>query len=103
MRAGELQRLPERERKTKSMYEAEPEGDHPAPVDALDADNVLERHVKDGHGNQRFDERWKPQRVRREVERRRDERDRMRHGEGRDDQEKLSEAAERDDETNQKQ
>ena len=62
----------------------------------LRADDVLERHVDDRDGDQRLDERRKPQRVGREAERGRDQRDRVRDGEGGDDEHERPQAAERD-------
>src|SRR5262249_22701255 len=67
------------------------------------ADDVLERHVEDRGRNQRLDERREPERVRREIVRRREQRGRMRHREGGDDADQRAEAAERDDETEEKQ
>ena len=64
--AGELERLLECEREAEPMDQPEPEGDHPAALD-LGSDDVLECHVHDRHRNQHLDQRWKPQRVRREV------------------------------------
>ena len=77
MRPSELHRLTQREGKTKSMHEAEYEGDDPPPAQ-LDGrrgsshvmSNILERHVNDRHRDQRLDERRKPQRVRRVAVRR---------------------------------
>ena len=49
------------------------------------ADDVLQRHVDDGDGDQRLDERREPERVRHEAEGGGDQRDRMRDREGGDD------------------
>ena len=64
MRAGELQRLAERERETESVHQAEGERDHPAALaQTLGSGDVLERHVDDRGGDGGFDERRKPERV----------------------------------------
>src|SRR3989442_13971782 len=56
VRSGELQRLAEREREAESVNETEPEGDH-LPALQIAVDDVLERHVEEGDGDERFDER----------------------------------------------
>ena len=102
MGSGKLQRLAEREREAESVNETEPESDHP-PALQVAADDILERHVDDGHGDERFDERRKPQRVGRQVVSRCDERDGVRHSEGRHHRHERAEAAEWDDEAKQEQ
>ena len=84
------------------MHEAEAERDEPPPVQAR-TDDVLERHVDDGAGDEHLDERREPERVGPEVVGRGDERDRVRDGEGRDDGDQRAEAAERDDQAEQEQ
>src|SRR5438552_13910745 len=84
------------------MHEAESESDHPAPA-YIASDDVLQRHIKDGHGDQRFDQRRKPQSIRPEVERGGNQRDRMRDGERRDDRDQGTEAPERNDQAEEKQ
>ena len=85
MVAGELQLVAQDEGEAEAVHDAEGEGDHPAALDG-GADDVLERHVDDGGGDQRLDERRKPERVRHEAEGGGDQRDRMRHREGGDEQ-----------------
>src|SRR5262245_59991864 len=67
------------------------------------ADDVLERHVDDGDGDEHLDERRKPERVGREIVRRRDERDRVRDGELGHDGDERPQPAERDHEAEEKQ
>ena len=75
----------------------------PRPSLACGDDDVLERHVDDRDGDQRFDERRKPERVGRQVRGRRDERDRVRDRERRDDEDERPRRAERNDEAEQEQ
>ena len=56
------QRLPQCERETKTVHEAESEGDHPPSFD-LRADDVLDRHVDDRKRDEHFHEWWKPKRI----------------------------------------
>src|SRR5437660_10823657 len=101
--AGELQRLPQGERETKSMYEAEAEGHHPAALQAAAANDVFKRHINDGNGNERFNHRRKPEKIWCEVVGGGDQRDRMRNGERGDDGNERAETAKRDYKTKQKQ
>src|SRR2546430_552855 len=101
--AGELQRLPQGEREAKSMYEAEAEGHHPAALQAAAANDVFERHINDGNGNERFNQWRKPEKIWREVVGGGDQRDRMRNGERGDDGNEHAETAKRDYKTKQKQ
>ena len=66
-------------------------------------DDVLERHVDDRHGDERLDQRRKPQRARRHVVGGRDERDRVGDGEGGDDRHQRADAAERNHQAEQEQ
>src|ERR1700730_9791295 len=79
MRACELKRLPEHERKTEPVHQAESERDHP-PALHIATDDVLERHVDNRHRDQRFDERRKPQSGGHESEGGGDQRDGVRDG-----------------------
>ena len=56
---------PQDEREPESVHEPERERDDPPPLE-LRADDVLERHVHDRQRDQHFDQRRKPQRVRRQ-------------------------------------
>ena len=116
MRAGELQRLAQREREAEAVNQPEAERDRPAPVQRAPArrpvgapaagraaNDVLERHVDDRDGDQRLDQRRKPERVGREVVRRCDQRHRMRDRERRDDDDQRAEPAERDHQAEQEQ
>ena len=84
------------------MHEAEGKGHHPAAIERR-RDDVLDRHVNDGGGNQRLDQRREPRRRWGHVVCRRDERDRMRHGEGRDDDDERAETAKRNHQAQQEQ
>ena len=101
--AGELQRLPQGEREAKSMYEAEAEGHHPAALQAAATNDVFERHINDGNGDERFDQRRKPEEIWREVVGGSNQRNRMRDGERGDDGNERAETAKRDYKTKQKQ
>ena len=97
-----MQRLAKRERKSESVNEAETESDHPSALD-IAADNVFQGHVENRNGDERFDQRWKPQRVRTKIECRRNQRDRMRHRKRRDDRDERPPAAEWNHEAEEKQ
>src|SRR2546421_8628046 len=101
--AGELQRLPQGEREAKSMYEAEAEGHHPAALQAAAANDVFKCHINDGNGDERFDQRRKPEEIWREVVGGSDQCNRMRDGERGDDGSERAETAKRDYKTKQKQ
>src|SRR2546425_8173747 len=62
------------------MNQTETESDHPTATH-IAADDVLERHVNNGHGDERLDERRKPQSGRPEVVSGRDQRDGVSSGE----------------------
>ena len=96
-----LQRLPQCERETKTVHEAESEGDHPPSFD-LRADDVLDRHVDDRKRDEHFHEWWKPKRIGRYAQGRSDEGDRVRDGERGHNQYQRTETAERNDETKKK-
>src|SRR6187200_2156775 len=66
MGTGKLKGLVEHEGKSEAMDEAEPECYEPTPLQ-VDAHHVFDRHVDDGYCDQRFDQRGKPQAVRREA------------------------------------
>ncbi len=102
VRPGELQRLPEREREAEAVHQAEAERHQPATLRVLDGD-VLERHVHDRRGDQRFDERREPERARGHVVGRGDERNRVRDGERRNHRDQPAKPAERDDQAEEKQ
>ena len=52
VRAGELQRLPQREREAEAVHQAEGERDDPAALpEVRRSDDVLERHVDDRGGD----------------------------------------------------
>src|SRR5262249_35557347 len=79
----ELQRLAQRERKAEAVNEPERKRDDPAPRHGTVAaergtDDVLERHVEDGDGDERFDQRWEPEHIGGEAESRGQKCDRMR-------------------------
>src|SRR6516162_2651500 len=59
IRAGELELLLEDVGEAETVHEPEQPGDDPAPPQA-GADDVLESHIDDRHGDGRFDERGKP-------------------------------------------
>src|SRR4030095_2524712 len=65
--------------------------------------DILERHVDDGHGDERFDERWEPEGGWSDAIGCGDERDRMRDGERGHDHDERSDAPERDDQAHQEQ
>ncbi len=92
--AGKLQRLPESERETEAVDQAEAECDDPSSPYAGASGDVLERHVDDGHGDQSLDERRKPQRVRAQAVGGSDQRHGMCHGERGDQRDQRPEAAE---------
>src|ERR1700730_16612639 len=94
MRSGELQRLPKREGETEAVDQSESERDYPAALHSNASYNIFERHVNNGHGNQSFDQRREPQKVRRQVVRAGNQRDRVRHCEGRDYRDQFAQAAE---------
>src|SRR5690242_4510051 len=97
MRPGKLERLAQRERKTKSVYQAEAECNHPSSPEGAGSSDVFQCHVNDGSGNERFDERRKPERIRSEIVSRSDQCDGMRHGKRGDDRDERAKPAERDD------
>jgi len=66
VRAGELHRVLQAEREAEPVHEAEQERDQPSAMRPLDGD-VLQRHVDDRRGDERLDERRKPERVGGEV------------------------------------
>src|SRR5256886_3923289 len=101
--AGELQRLPQGEREAKSMHKAEAKRHHPAALQAAAANDVFERHINDGNGNERFNHRRKPEEIRRKIIGGSNQRNRMRDGERGDDGDERAETAKRDYKTKQKQ
>src|SRR5213080_4532259 len=101
--AGELQRLPQGERETETMHKAEAKRHHPAALQAAAANDVFERHINDGNGNERFNHRWKPEEIRRKIIGGSNQRNRMRDGECGDDGNERAEATERDYKTKQEQ
>src|SRR5260370_34770267 len=102
MRSGELQGLPQGERKTKTVYQAKTKSHHPAALQAAAAGDVFERHVNDRNRDERFDQRRKPQKIWCEVVGRGEQRDRMRDGERSDDGNERAETAKWDYQTQQK-
>ena len=98
MRAGELQRLGERERETESVDQSEAERDEPPPIQ-LRTEDVLEGHEHDRERDEGLDEWREPERVGRQAERGGDQGDRMRHGERSDDGHERPEAPEGHDQT----
>src|SRR5437016_3819208 len=101
--AGELQRLPQGERETETMHKAEAKRHHPAALQAAAANDVFERHINDGNGNERFNHRRKPEEIRRKIIGGSNQRNRMRDGERGDDGDERAETAKRDYKTKQKQ
>src|SRR5437879_6915809 len=85
------------------VYEAEAEGHHPAALQAAAANDVFKCHINDGNGDERFDQRRKPEKIWCEVVGGGDQRDRMRNGERGDDGNERAETAKRDYKTKQKQ
>src|SRR5260370_34680699 len=76
------------------MHQAEAESHDPTALQAAAAGNVFERHVHNGSCDERFDERRKPEKIRREVVGGSDQRDGMRDGERGNDGNEGAEAAE---------
>src|SRR5260370_19999083 len=102
MRSGELQRLPQGERKTKTVHQAKTEGHYPAALQAAAAGDVFERHVNDRNRDERFNQRRKPEKIRCEIVGGGNQRDRMRDGERGDDGNERAETAKWDYQTQQK-
>jgi hypothetical protein len=103
MGSGELQRLAKSEGEAKSVHEAEPKRNHPSPLNFRYSNNVFKRHINDGSRDQCFDQRWKPERIRREVISGRDQRNRVRHRERGDHGNECTKSPERNYQTKKKQ
>src|SRR5438552_114116 len=81
----------------------EQERHQPAALQAAAANDVFERHINDGNGNERFNHRRKPEEIRRKIIGGSNQRNRMRDGERGDDGDERAETAKRDYKTKQKQ
>ena len=103
MRAGELQRVLQREREPKAVHEPEAEREHPARA-SVRRDDVLDGRVEDRRGDQHLDQRWEPQRRGRSAVRRAEQRDGVPGRKRRDDpHQRFQFPAERHDEAEQEQ
>ncbi len=68
VRARELERLAQGERKPEPVHEAEREREEPSPLDAHHAHDVFERHIEDRDRDERIDQRRKPESTGRVIE-----------------------------------
>src|SRR5262249_48766517 len=103
VRPGKLQRLPQRKRKTETVHQPKAKRDHPATLDAAGSNDIFQRHINDGSGDEDFNERGKPQEIRRKVVSRSNQRNGMRHGKRHDYRNQRAQPPERNYQTEEKQ